>query len=130
MGYFTIEEVVRGDKHHTWVKLGDTFTKGPGTYKIPAIDDTPNEFNVYLLKKSENPFAIHGSKAVGEPPFFLGSSVFFAIKEAIKASRKEIGVDEPFDMDCPATCERIKLACLSYPLNKKDKNYNPPTGSN
>ena len=32
---------------------------------------------------------ILSSKAVGEPPLFLGASVFFAIKEAIYAARKE-----------------------------------------
>ena len=32
------------------------------------------------MQNADNPFAVHSSKAVGEPPFFLGCSVFFAIK--------------------------------------------------
>lgn len=55
------------------------FTRGPGTYKIPAFNDVPQDFRVYLAD-TENPVAVHSSKAIGEPPFFLGASVFFAIK--------------------------------------------------
>lgn len=55
--------------------------------------------------------AIHSSKAVGEPPFFLASAVFFAIKDAIVAARAEVGYNEWFPLDSPATPERIRLAC-------------------
>jgi xanthine dehydrogenase/oxidase len=51
------------------------FTTGPGAYKIPAFNDMPEIFNVSLLEDADNPFAVHSSKAIGEPPFFLGSSV-------------------------------------------------------
>lgn len=56
--------------------------------------------------------AIHSSKAVGEPPFFLASAVFFAIKDAIIAARAEVGKNEWFPLDNPATPERIRMACL------------------
>lgn len=56
--------------------------------------------------------ALHSSKAVGEPPFFLASAVFFAIKDAIIAARKEAGHDDWFPLDNPATPERIRMACL------------------
>lgn len=56
--------------------------------------------------------AIHSSKAVGEPPFFLASAVFFAIKDAIIAARAEVGSKEWFPLDNPATPERIRMACL------------------
>lgn len=56
--------------------------------------------------------AIHSSKAVGEPPFFLASAVFFAIKDAITAARAEAGINEWFPLDNPATPERIRMACL------------------
>jgi len=52
-----------------------------GAYKIPAFNDVPIDFRVSLWKDSPNPLAIHSSKAVGEPPLFLGASVYFAIKE-------------------------------------------------
>jgi xanthine dehydrogenase/oxidase len=81
MGWCTLEEVVYADDDHTWIRpRGKTFTTGPGTYKIPAFNDVPEVFNVTLMDKVHNPFAIHSSKAVGEPPFFLGCSVFYAIK--------------------------------------------------
>ena len=56
--------------------------------------------------------AIHSSKAVGEPPFFLASAAFFAIKDAIAAARAEVGNNEWFPLDSPATPERIRMACL------------------
>lgn len=51
------------------------------------------------------------SQAVGEPPLFLAASVFFAIKDAIKAARREVGINGPFRLDSPATAERIRMAC-------------------
>jgi len=50
-------------------------------------------------------------KAVGEPPLFLASSVFFAIKEAITAARMEKGLTGEFRLDSPATVARIRMAC-------------------
>jgi len=52
-------------------------------------------------------------QAVGEPPLFLSASVYFAIKEAIKATRKEHGHQTLFRFDCPATAERILMACMN-----------------
>lgn len=76
MGWSTIEEVIYADDDHVWIRpRGALFTTGPGTYKIPAFNDVPEVFNVSLANDVDNPFAIHSSKAVGEPPFFLGSSV-------------------------------------------------------
>jgi len=39
-----------------------------GTYKIPAFNDVPERFDVSLLEDAYNPFAVHSSKAIGEPP--------------------------------------------------------------
>lgn len=49
---------------------------------------------------------------VGEPPLFLASSVFFAIKEAIGAARKEEGLEPNFNLISPATASRIRIACV------------------
>ena len=48
-----------------------------------------------MLKNAHYPHlkTIQGSKGVGEPPFFLGSSVLFAIRDAIIAARRENGLD-------------------------------------
>ena len=80
LGWCTLEEIV-------WFDSGFQFTKGPGTYKIPSFNDVPVDFRVTLLKDSANKKAIHSSKGVGEPPFFLGASVLFAIKQACRAAR-------------------------------------------
>ncbi len=77
-----------------------------------AFNDVPETFNVTLLDKVDNPFAVHSSKAIGEPPFFLGTSVYYAIKDAVRAARLEnLGKDTYFEMRLPATSERIRMQC-------------------
>ncbi|KAL5766596.1 hypothetical protein ACOSP7_017213 [Xanthoceras sorbifolium] len=112
LGWVALEELKWGDAAHKWVPPGCLYTCGPGSYKIPSLNDVPFKFNVSLLKGHPNVTAIHSSKAVGEPPFFLASSVFFAIKDAIIAARAEVGHNEWFPLDNPATPERIRMACL------------------
>ncbi|XP_071799961.1 xanthine dehydrogenase/oxidase-like [Asterias amurensis] len=90
---------------------GHLLTKGPGFYKIPAFGDIPAEFNVSLLTRAPNPFAVGSSKAIGEPPLFLAASVFFAIKDAIQSAREDAGIPGLFRLDSPACSERIRMAC-------------------
>ena len=56
-----------------------------GTYKIPTANDIPVDLRVTLLKDAPNPRTplAHSSKAVGEPPLFLGAAVFFALKVSV-----------------------------------------------
>ncbi|XP_071963028.1 xanthine dehydrogenase/oxidase-like isoform X1 [Antedon mediterranea] len=103
-GLFTLEE-------HRWSPSGQLLTKGPGFYKIPSFTDIPVEFNVSLLDGVPHTKVVCSSKAIGEPPLFLAGSVFFAIKEAILASRKDCGIESSFRLDSPATAERIRMAC-------------------
>ena len=65
----------------------------------------------HILTDAPNPHAVYSSKGIGEPPLFLASSVFFAIKDAVIAARKERGLSAVFKMDAPATAERIRMAC-------------------
>ncbi|KHJ92816.1 hypothetical protein OESDEN_07284 [Oesophagostomum dentatum] len=110
-GLFTMEEIkIRPD--------GTRLTRGPGTYKIPTADDAPRHFNVRLLKGSSNKRGIFSSKAIGEPPLFLGSCAFFAIREAIRSYRQERGLNGYFRFDAPATPEQIRLACEDDILRK------------
>jgi xanthine dehydrogenase/oxidase len=56
---------------------------------------------------------VQSSKGIGEPPLFLGSTVFFALREAVKAAREMNGatvVPGEWNFDSPATCERLRLA--------------------
>lgn len=73
-----------------------------------------------------NPKVIHSSKAVGEPPFFLGSAVLFAIKDAISAARAEEGHFDWFPLDSPATPERIRMACVDSITKKFASVYYRP----
>ena len=54
---------------------------------------------------------MYSSKAVGEPPLLLANSVFFAIKDAIRAARTAAGHSPYVYIDSPATPERIRMAC-------------------
>ncbi|KAJ4979755.1 hypothetical protein NE237_010535 [Protea cynaroides] len=112
LGWVALEELKWGDAEHKWIPPGHLYTCGPGSYKIPSVNDIPLKFNVSLLKGVPNAKAIHSSKAVGEPPFFLASAVFFAIKDAIIAARAEVGCNDWFPLDNPATPERIRMACI------------------
>ncbi len=97
MGWLTCEELVWDDK-------GRLLTHSPDTYKIPAIGDMPQQFNVSFLSNAAQPNTIHGSKAVGEPPLMLAISVREAIRDAVAAfgaKRKQV------PLSSPATCEAI-----------------------
>ncbi|KAB8216508.1 Molybdopterin-binding domain of aldehyde dehydrogenase-domain-containing protein [Aspergillus novoparasiticus] len=106
-GLFTTEESL-------WHRAsGQVVTKGPGNYKIPGFRDIPQVFNVSLLKdvEWENLRTIQRSRGVGEPPLFMGSAVFFAIRDALKAARKQYNVHEVLSLRSPATPERIRISC-------------------
>eukprot|EP00057_Strongylocentrotus_purpuratus_P024304 XP_011678778.1 PREDICTED: xanthine dehydrogenase/oxidase [Strongylocentrotus purpuratus] len=104
-GLFVMEDL-------RWSPNGQLLTKGPGYYKIPGFGDVPLEFNVTLLKNSSNPDNICSSKACGEPPLFLSSSVFFAIKDAMMSARADEGLTGVFRLDSPSVAERIRLGCV------------------
>lgn len=57
---------------------------------------------------------------MGEPPLFMASSVFFAIRDALKSARKDHGEDEVLLLKSPATPERIRLACAD-PIVKRSQ---------
>lgn len=60
-------------------------------------------------------FYVLSIQAVGEPPLFLASSIFFAIKDAIRAARAQHGGDNAkqlFQLNSPATPEKIRNACV------------------
>ncbi|XP_005919994.1 aldehyde oxidase 6 [Haplochromis burtoni] len=111
LGLYTLEEL-------KFSPFGLLYTRGPSQYKVPAVCDVPLQFNVYLLPDSDNPYAIYSSKGIGEPTLFLGSSVFFAIKDAVAAARSDSGLKGPFSLNSPATPERACLASAS-PFTQK-----------
>lgn len=113
-GLFTTEESL-------WHRAsGQIFTRGPGAYKIPGFRDIPQVMNVSLLKDVEwkNLRTIQRSRGVGEPPLFMGSAVFFAIRDALKAARAQYGEKEVLSLRSPATPERIRISCAD-PILKR-----------
>ena len=99
MGWLTCEELKWSDK-------GVLQTHSASTYAIPAIGDTPEDFRVALLENATQPRTIHGSKAVGEPPFMLAISVREAIRDAVAA----FGKGGDFELPSPCTGEAVKGA--------------------
>ncbi|UWQ96432.1 xanthine dehydrogenase molybdopterin binding subunit [Rhodobacteraceae bacterium M385] len=97
-GWLTTEELV-------WDTKGALKTHAPSTYKIPCASDAPDIFNVALYDAPNREDTIYRSKAVGEPPFMLGISVFSALSNACAAA----GPAFP-DLQAPATAEAVLAA--------------------
>ncbi|WP_417506733.1 xanthine dehydrogenase molybdopterin binding subunit [Marinomonas gallaica] len=97
MGWLTTEEL-------KWNDQGALISNGPATYKIPAISDTPERFNVALFERDNDEETVYHSKAVGEPPFMLAISVWSALRDAI-SSLSDYAISPP--LDTPATPERV-----------------------
>jgi xanthine dehydrogenase large subunit len=100
MGWLTTEELVYDAE-------GRLRTHAPSTYKIPTCSDVPEDFRVNLwASKGNRENTIYRSKAVGEPPLMLATSVFSAITDAVASLDK--GKVPP--LDAPATPEAIMRA--------------------
>jgi xanthine dehydrogenase/oxidase len=111
MGRFTMEEMQWGDSAHPALPPGALGSNGPHSYFIPTAADVPKDMRITLLSDSGNKRAVHSSKAVGEPPFFLASCTFLALKDAIVAARFANGVHTRLQLDSPLTAARIRMAC-------------------
>lgn len=92
-GLFTLEEFVIGRDG----KIQSLTER----YKIPTVKDIPKDFRVHLLSDSEPKDTIFmSSKGVGEPPLFLGSTVYFALKNIIQeVSGKYKEISAPLTVD-------------------------------
>lgn len=110
MGWLTTEELV-------WNEQGRLLSNNPATYKIPAINDAPKDFHVALVPDAPNrEHTIYNSKAVGEPPFMLGMSVWSALKDAISSVCDH---KQSPKLDTPATPERVLWAVESMKAVKR-----------
>lgn len=99
-GWLTCEEVLFDDK-------GSLRTHSPDTYKIPAFGDAPEDFRVRLLENAAQDDVVHGSKAVGEPPFMLAIGAVTALRQAVAAfgpGNREV------TLRIPCTPEAVLLA--------------------
>ena len=100
LGWLTCEELVFDNK-------GFLRTHSPDTYKIPAVGQAPADFRVALLERAPQHDVIHGSKAVGEPPFMLAIAVLTALRHAISAFAAP---GREVDLKIPCTPEAVLRA--------------------
>lgn len=97
MGWLTTEQVVIDTE-------GRVRTHAPSTYKIPVCADVPTHFNVQLYDSPGcEEQTIFRSKAVGEPPLMLATSVYCAIMDAIAS----VSAGQVAPLKAPATAESI-----------------------
>jgi xanthine dehydrogenase large subunit len=97
VGWLTQEELV-------WDHEGVLRTSNASTYKLPSLGECPPDFRTTLLRDARSLGVVHGSKAVGEPPFMLAFSVREALKDAIAAFGPAGGLVE---LASPATAEAV-----------------------
>ncbi len=96
-GWCTIEELP--------VDAGGRYLAiNPSTYKIPTLRELPEQLNVEIVPSGEAYASVFGSKAVGEPPYVYGLTVWFAIQNAIRT------VWPDPKLGFPATPEAVLLA--------------------
>jgi xanthine dehydrogenase large subunit len=97
VGWLATEELV-------WnAASGALATAGASTYKLPSLGECPPIFEVALLTRAAEPGVVHGSKAVGEPPFMLAISV----REALRAAIAAFGSGGIPELASPATPEAV-----------------------
>ena len=101
-GWLSCEELV-------WGKDGSLKTHSPATYKIPTIGTIPDpeHFRLRLLTDATAE-AVHGSKAVGEPPFVLALALVQALEHAVCAAGSDAKRDP--QISWPATPESVLKA--------------------
>ncbi|MBL7664434.1 MAG: molybdopterin-dependent oxidoreductase [Bacteriovoracaceae bacterium] len=89
-GWVTTENLYYDKERHL-------VSHSPTTYKIPNVQDIPRILKVDFIENNDVKNNVFGSKAVGEPPFLLGSSVWTAVKHALsfRAGEKLVEITSP-----------------------------------
>ena len=94
---------------------GSLLTDNVSSYKIPTVDDMPRDWTVEILQETAGPpgrRGLHNSKGVGEANIQLGFSAYFAVKDAIRAIRRDKGLaPNDFSLPFPAMTYDILRAC-------------------
>lgn len=102
LGWVTTEEL-------RYAPGGELLSHSPTTYKIPNINDLPEEFHVDWIEH-DNPVNIAGSKAVGEPPLLMAISAWCAVKHALSF----VSNGQLARLRLPATNEEILSRLTAY----------------
>eukprot|EP01137_Pigoraptor_chileana_P023873 Opistho-2@90910 len=106
IGYILREE-------HQWdYTVGNKISNGTWEYKPPCVEDIPIDLRVELLKDSPFPKGILRSKASGEPPLILATTVLLAVQHAVAAARADAGQPPVFvPQNTPLTIDVIQQSC-------------------
>ncbi len=108
-GWLSCEELV-------WGNDGSLKTHSPATYKIPTIGTVPDpEHFRFSLLPNATAEAVHGSKAIGEPPFVLAVALVQALEHAICATGHDPKKDP--HIHWPATPESVLRAVMDMQQN-------------
>jgi xanthine dehydrogenase large subunit len=102
MGWVTTEDL-------RYSKTGELLSHSPTTYKIPNINDLPEEFHMDWIEQ-DNVINVAGSKAVGEPPLLMAISVWCAVKHALQF----VANGDIAKLKIPATNEEILMRLTQY----------------
>jgi len=105
LGWMLLEDV-------RWDDQGLLLHDTAGKYKVPDLGFTPADVQVRFLEDAQNPEAVLGSKAVGEPPLMYGIGALFALRQAILAANA--GLD-PAHVTTPLTPERTLALLMGAP---------------
>jgi xanthine dehydrogenase/oxidase len=98
---------------------GALYSDGTWDYKPPGSKSIPIEFNVRLHEAHRRHAAtglpldnasVNGSRGIGEPPLVLAATVFFAVKHAVMAARRDRSDASWPEFAAPATVGRIQQA--------------------
>jgi xanthine dehydrogenase/oxidase len=118
IGYVLLEKVAFEDRDKTRPDYGKISTVNTWRYKPPAITTVPLNLDVYMYPEAstdtdlpENPNDFFSSKEIGEPPLILATTVFLAVKDAVRAYREETNQDTLFELNAPATVQEVQRAC-------------------
>lgn len=122
-GYMTMEAIYLRPN-------GQVKNSGPIDYKIPGVRNIPRQINVTLLKQNKEIKSLYSAKGVGEPPFLLAVSVHNALQEAVMAARKDQGIEEYYPLSCPATVEKIRMACCDSITKQCEEKVKQPSRGN
>jgi len=104
LGFYLTEDLLQDEE-------GRVESDGTWEYKPPLMVDIPLRFNVEFMRGIDKGKGILSSKASGEPPLVLATSVYSAIVQAVGAARKDAGLPARCDFNAPITVEKVALAC-------------------
>ncbi|KAE8580255.1 hypothetical protein XENTR_v10024374 [Xenopus tropicalis] len=81
----------------------------------PEVVKAPEQLNVTLPMSSPLNLNVSCSpKAIEETSLFFGTSVFFALKDAVLSARKDAGLPGTVSLPIPVRPQHLKIACGSH----------------